>query len=123
MTTDDPLASWEHVTAHDLTKGPLILPNRRGPQSILSSWFGRRFSKLNVAGTANLNEAADALVRAGMGRSLQVAPSHASDDLARIPLDPPLVTGSCLVWLKGKPMSRAAIAFADFAREQFAKEG
>ncbi|MBP3893598.1 MAG: LysR family transcriptional regulator [Atopobiaceae bacterium] len=122
MRQDDPLSGKEAITARDLTKGALILPHRAGPQSVLASWFGRSFSRLEVAGTANLNVAADALVRAGIGRSLQVAMKHTVDDLTRVPLDPPLVTGSCLVWLRGKPMSRAAAAFVDYARIRLASD-
>lgn len=117
MRADDPLASRDVVSPADLAGGSVILPHRPGVQSILASWFGRRFSRLDVAGEANLNTAGDALVRHGLGRSLQIAPSQASGELVRVPLDPPLVTGSCLAWLKGKPMPRAAVSFADFARE------
>lgn len=118
MRPDDPLASREAVTAADLSQGPLVLPHRAGPQSVLAGWFGGRFSRLDVTGTANLNVGGDALVRAGIGRSLQIVLPHAADELVRVPLDPPLTTGSALVWPKGKAMSRAASAFAEFAQNQ-----
>ena len=122
MRPDDPLAGQQWVTATDLAAGSLILPRRAGTQSVLANWFGRRFARLDVVGTANLNVAGDALVRAGMGRSLQIALPHAADELVRVPLDPPLVTGSALVWPKGKAMPRAAIAFAEFAQELLAQD-
>lgn len=121
MRPDDPLAAREAITAADLAEGPVVFPQRAGSQSVLASWFGRRFSRLKVAGTANLNVAGDALVRAGVGRSLQIALPHAVDNLVRLPLNPPLTTGSALVWPKGKVMSRAATAFAEFAQTRFSQ--
>ena len=114
---DDTLAEQNRVTALELAGGPLVLPSRAGAQDVLASWFGRRFGSLEVAGTANLNAAGDALVRARVGRSLQIAPAESVGGLVRIPLDPPLETGSALAWQQGKPMSRAATAFTEFARE------
>ncbi|MBR1828058.1 MAG: LysR family transcriptional regulator substrate-binding protein, partial [Atopobiaceae bacterium] len=117
MGHDDPLAVHETVTAADLASGPVILPLREGAKSVLASWFGRRFSRLEVSGEANLSTAGDALVRFGMGRSLQIAPQQAQDDLVRVPFDPPLTTGSALAWPKGKTMARAAAAFVRFAQD------
>jgi len=43
---------------------------------------------------------------------------HCLGDLVQVPLDPPLTTSASLIWLHDRPMSRAARAFAQFAREQ-----
>lgn len=114
---DDPLAEKRAASATDLASTPLILPHRAESRSVLASWFGRHYAHLDVVGTANLNVAGDALVRAGMGRSLQIALPHAADELVRLPLDPPLVTGSALAWQRGKVMPRTSIAFAKFVQE------
>ena len=117
MRAGDPLAGKDALTAADLATGKVVLPHRAGAQSVLASWFGRRFRRVDVVGTANLNAAGDALVRAGVGRCFQIEPAHGADDLVRIPLDPPLEVGSALAWQQGVPMSRAAAAFVDFAHK------
>ena len=54
MRVDDPLAKKEVITKKDLLKLPLILPERTNIQSELANWFGKDFSRLNIAFTSNL---------------------------------------------------------------------
>ena len=51
---DDPLAEKEFIKKEDLIGKPLILPERMNVQSELANWFGKDFSKLQIAFTSNL---------------------------------------------------------------------
>lgn len=118
LRADDPLAERSALAPEDLATGPIILPKRATTQSVLSNWFGARHARIDVAGDANLNAAGEALVRAGLGRCLQVETlGSLAPDLVHIPLDPPLTSGSAVVWLDDKPMTRVVAAFAHFLRE------
>lgn len=119
LRADDPLAGCDALGPAQLAAGPVILPYRAGARSVLASWFGRRYARLAVAGDANLSCAGETLVRAGLGRSLQVESGDpTASDVVHIPLDPAIDLGSALVWLEGKPMSRVAASFAEFVRAQ-----
>ena len=54
MRSDDPLAEKEFIKKEDLIGKPLILPERVNVQSELANWFGKDFSKLQIAFTSNL---------------------------------------------------------------------
>ena len=54
MRPDDPLAEKEFIKKEDLIGKPLILPERMNVQSELANWFGKDFSKLQIAFTSNL---------------------------------------------------------------------
>ena len=49
MRPDDPLAEKEFIKKEDLIGKPLILPERMNVQSELANWFGKDFSKLQIA--------------------------------------------------------------------------
>ena len=51
MRPDDPLAEKEFIKKEDLIGKPLILPERMNVQSELANWFGKDFSKLQIAFT------------------------------------------------------------------------
>ena len=54
MRPDDPLAEKEFIKKEDLIGKPLILPERGNVQRELANWFGKDFSKLQIAFTSNL---------------------------------------------------------------------
>lgn len=54
MRPEDPLAKKEVITKEDLMELPLILPERANVQRKLANWFGKDFSRLNIAFTSNL---------------------------------------------------------------------
>ena len=67
MRPDDPLAEKTYITKEDLLPLPLILPERSGVQSELANWFGKDFTKLNIAFTSNLGTNAAILAMQGLG--------------------------------------------------------
>ena len=55
MRPDDPLAEKEFIKKEDLIGKPLILPERVSIQSEIANWFGKDFSKLQIAFTSKLD--------------------------------------------------------------------
>ena len=114
----DPLTAKNTVTAEDLEKLPLILPERLTMQSELASWFGPRFSRLTVACTGNLKTNSAVAVREGCGCALTVGGLSAFWDenkLAVRPLSPALYVTVALAWKREQPLGRAAERFIQFA--------
>ena len=114
MPPGDPLTAKEAVTAEDLEKLPLILPERLTMQSELASWFGPRFSRLTVAFTGNLTANSAVAVLAGCGYALAVeGPSAFWDEskLAVRPLTPALYATVAPAWKREQPLGRAAERF------------
>ena len=118
LPPDDPLTAKNAVTAEDLEKLPLILPERLTMQSELASWFGPRFSRLTVACTGNLKTNSAVAVREGCGCALTVGGLSAFWDenkLAVRPLSPALYATAALAWKREQPLGRAAERFIQFA--------
>ena len=72
MRVDDPLAKKEVITKKDLLKLPLILPERTNIQSELANWFGKDFSRLNIAFTSNLGTNAGVMAINGLGYPISI---------------------------------------------------
>ena len=66
MRPDDPLAEKEFIRKEDLIGKPLILPERVNVQSELANWFGKDFSKLQIAFTSNLGTNAGVMAANGL---------------------------------------------------------
>lgn len=109
--TDSPLAALESVTPQDLESIPLLISGRESVQRELSSWFGERWERLQIAATFNLILNAANMVRYGVGNALSFDLNLAFDDLRFIPLSPAMETGTVLVWKKDQVLTPAAEAF------------
>ena len=72
MRPDDPLAEKEFIKKEDLIGKPLILPERMNVQSELANWFGKDFSKLQIAFTSNLGTNAGVMAANGLGIQFQL---------------------------------------------------
>ena len=111
VRTDSPLAALESVTPQDLESVPLLISGRESVQRELSSWFGERWERLQIAATFNLILNAANMVRYGVGNALSFDLNLAFDDLRFIPLSPAMETGTVLVWKKDQVLTPAAEAF------------
>ena len=60
------------ITKKDLLKLPLILPERTNIQSELANWFGKDFSRLNIAFTSNLGTNAGVMAINGLGYPISI---------------------------------------------------
>ena len=108
---DDPLAQKKTVSPGDLVGVPLLVARRELVQKELAAWFGDSYEKLEIAATYNLILNAANMVRNHMGAALGFFIGNLADELRFVPMEPPLETGTVLVWKKDQAFSQAATAF------------
>ena len=108
MRADDPLAAKEYITKEDLIGLPLILPERHTVQSELANWFGKDFSKLQVAFTSNLGTNAGVMVlHEGAERYWE------KDKLVQRRLTPKVETSTVIAWRRNIPYSPMVSRFIE----------
>lgn len=101
MRPDDPLAEKEFIRKEDLIGKPLILPERMNVQSELANWFGKDFSKLQIAFTSNLGTNAGVMAANGLGYpiSIEGAAKYWRDDiLVQRRISPEITTSTVIAW-------------------------
>ena len=108
---DDSLAQKETVGPGDLVGVPLLVSRRELVQKEIAAWFGDFYEKLEIAATYNLILNAANMVRNHMGAALGFFIGNLSDELRFVPMEPPLETGTVLVWKKDQAFSQAATSF------------
>ncbi len=116
MKADDPLAAKEVITKKDLTGLPLILPERTNIQSELANWFGRDFSRLNVAFTSNLGTNAGVMVIHGLGYPVSVEGAVRywnRELLVQKRLSPEIKTSTVIAWRRNIPYSPVVSRFIE----------
>ena len=110
MRPDDPLAEKEFIRKEDLIGKPLILPERVNVQSELANWFGKDFSKLQIAFTSNLGTNAGVMAANGLGYpvSIEGAAKYWRDDiLVQRKIFPEITTSTVIAWRRNIPYSLA----------------
>lgn len=118
MPAGDPLARGAFVTPDDLRGKPLIVSRQIVDET--AAWLGRRPEQLNVVATYNLLYNASVMARQGLGYAIGLGGIVAADDasgLAFKPLRPAKTSHLALAWKRHQPLSPAAAAFRDAARE------
>lgn len=116
MRVDDPLAKKEVITKKDLLKLPLILPERTNIQSELANWFGKDFSRLNIAFTSNLGTNAGVMAINGLGYpiSIEGAMRYWRKDLVvQKTLSPEILASTVIAWRRNIPYSPAVSKFIE----------
>ena len=116
MRVDDPLAKKEVITKKDLLKLPLILPERTNIQSELANWFGKDFSRLNIAFTSNLGTNAGVMAINGLGYpiSIEGAMRYWRRDLVvQKTLSPEILASTVIAWRRNIPYSPAVSKFIE----------
>ena len=103
MRPDDPLAEKEFIRKEDLIGKPLILPERMNVQSELANWFGKDFSKLQIAFTSNLGTNAGVMAANGLGYPISI--EGAAKYWRRI--SPEITTSTVIAWRRNIPYSLA----------------
>ena len=101
MRPDDPLAEKDFIRKEDLIGKPLILPERMNVQSELANWFGKDFSKLQIAFTSNLGTNAGVMAANGLGYpiSIEGAAKYWRDDiLVQRRISPEITTSTVIAW-------------------------
>ncbi len=116
MKADDPLAAKDVITKKDLTGLPLILPERTNIQSELANWFGRDFSRLNVAFTSNLGTNAGVMAIHGLGYPVSVEGAVRywnRELLVQKRLSPEIKTSTVIAWRRNIPYSPVVSRFIE----------
>ena len=111
MRPDDPLAEKEFIKKEDLIGKPLILPERMNVQSELANWFGKDFSKLQIAFTSNLGTNAGVMAANGLGYPISIEGAATKywreDILVQRRISPEITTSMVIVWRRNIPYSLA----------------
>lgn len=111
MRPDDPLAAKEFIEKKDLMGKPLILPERMGVQSELANWFGKDFSKLQIAFISNLGTNAGVMAAKGLGYPVSIegaARYWREDILVQRRLYPEITASTVIAWRRNIPYSQVA---------------
>ena len=110
MRPDDPLAEKEFIKKEDLIGKPLILPERVSVQSELANWFGKDYSKLQIAFTSNLGTNAGVMAANGLGYPVSIegaAKYWREDILVQRRISPEITTSTVIAWRRNIPYSLA----------------
>ena len=111
MRPDDPLAEKEFIKKEDLIGKPLILPERMNVQSELANWFGKDFSKLQIAFTSNLGTNAGIMAANGLGYPISIEGAATKywreDILVQRRITPEITTSTVIAWRRNIPYSLA----------------
>ena len=111
MRPDDPLAEKEFIRKEDLIGKPLILPERVNVQSELANWFGKDFSKLQIAFTSNLGTNAGVMAANGLGYPISIEGAATKywreDILVQRRISPEIPTSTVIAWRRNIPYSLA----------------
>lgn len=113
---EDLLAAKEVVTKEDLLDLPLILPERATVQSEIANWFGKDFSKLNIAFTSNLGTNAGVMALNGLGYPISIEGAERYWDkelLVQKRLYPEIKTSTVIAWRRNIPYSPAVSRFIE----------
>ena len=116
IKADDPLAVKDVITKKDLIGRPLILPERTNIQSELANWFGRDFSRLNVAFTSNLGTNAGVMAIHGLGYPVSVEGAVRywnRELLVQKRLSPEIKTSTVIAWRRNIPYSPVVSRFIE----------
>lgn len=116
MRVDDSLAKKEVITKKGLLKLPLILPERTNIQSELANWFGKDFSRLNIAFTSNLGTNAGVMAINGLGYpiSIEGAMRYWRRELVvQKKLSPEILASTVIAWRRNIPYSSAVSKFIE----------
>ena len=111
MRPDDPLTEKEFIKKEDLIGKPLILPERMNVQSELANWFGKDFSKLQIAFTSNLGTNAGIMAANGLGYPISIEGAATKywreDILVQRRISPEIKTSTVIAWRRNIPYSLA----------------
>lgn len=120
MPIDDPLAKKEQITKEDLIGKKIINSNPKLVKEEIENWFGDVYEKLDEVATINLFHNAITMVEEGLGYgiTLESLISVNHTNVCFRPLNPPLETGSVLVWKKHQNFSFATIKFIDMLKQR-----
>lgn len=120
--SDSEIAKKEYVTPNDIADLPLFISHRLIVQNEIAHWIGKDYEELNIVATYNLIYNAAIWVEEGIGYALTIEKLvNYSQDLpvCFIPFNPPLETGTVLVWKKHQVLTPAMTRLIEKLRQVF----
>lgn len=125
MRKDSPLADKAFISAEDLARKPIFIPNRNSVRDELKHWFGDEYKNINIAATFNLIYNAAVMVEEGLGYAVtleNLANVGDHSEICFIPLYPRMETGAVIVWKKNEVFSLTVNKFIESLKTSF-REG
>ncbi|MDO4286006.1 MAG: LysR family transcriptional regulator [Eubacteriales bacterium] len=113
---DSALAGKDSVKPEDLLEIPLLFVKRESVHNELANWFGEQYDHLNVAATYNLLQNAALMAGSLHGAALCMEHDVQYPEMAFVPLEPVLETGSVLVWKKNEFAPSLISSFTDYLK-------
>lgn len=117
MRADDPLAKQEFLTADEIKRLPLLLPERKEMNKGVEELLSTPLWNLNVIATQNLISNAAFFVEKGLGYAFTIEGSVLNYDPMRfcfVPVCPERYTNSVLAWKKNRVFNATVRKFLDF---------
>ncbi|MCC4380925.1 LysR family transcriptional regulator [Limosilactobacillus reuteri] len=118
---DHPIAQQTKIATNDLRSLPLIIPTRKIVQGEIFSWLHIPANELNIISTQNLVSDSLFLIKAQIAFAICIAGAfydRPDPDLTLVPIDTDTVVNHVMVWRKNYTLSRSAITFIEFIKEQ-----
>lgn len=117
MRADDPLAKKEFLTAGEVKKLQLLLPEREELLKGVEELLGTPIRNLNVIAIQNLVSNSAYFVEKGLGYAFTIEGAVANYDTKKfrfLPIHPEFYTSSVLVWKKNGIFNPAVRKFLDY---------
>lgn len=114
---DSLLGSLETIRSENLVGRPPMVASRDIVVNELANWFEDSMERLDISVRYNLLYNVAMLVKHGFGDALCIRLDCSYPGLRFVPLQPPLVLGSVLVWKKHQVTSPAVGALIMHARQ------
>ena len=114
---DSPLGSLETIRPENLAGRPLMVASREIVENELENWLGEHMDQLDITVRYNLLYNVAMLVKNGFGDALCIRLDCTYPGLRFVPLQPPLVFGSVLVWKRHQATSNAVGALIAHTRK------
>lgn len=114
LRKDDPLASKEYITRHEIAHLPLFISRQPSSIHMIKNWAQLETDDLNIIGTYNLIYNASILVKEKIGYAFaldNLVDVSESSDLCFRPFKPTLSAHLILIWKDYLPFSKPAQAF------------
>lgn len=120
MRKDSPLAEKESITPEDLWDKPIIRSEHSLEKGIITDWFHKKTSELNIVGTYNLLYNASLLVKEGFGYAVCLDKIIGENDreLTFRPLYPEVISPLDIAWKKYQVLTQCSELFLKELQEQ-----
>jgi DNA-binding transcriptional LysR family regulator len=120
VRSDSPLAGLKSAGPSDFRGVPVLVSAQRSSASLLSSWFGKEWSGLDIVARFNLVYNSAEMAKDGIGAvfSLNGLVNTEGTGLVFVPLEPAIEATNILAWRKNTALSQSAETFLAALRQE-----